>query len=82
MSSQSNIYERGLVDAGGFSNPSADNETIDSMMFESFEAGESGTTSRLKIYVGGLWVAKPLKMYVGGTWVTKPLKFNSGGTWV
>lgn len=83
MSNQSNLYERGFVDAGGFSNPTADVDAIDALMYSDFEAtAGGGTVSRLKIYVGGTWVAKPLKQYVGGAWVEKPLKFYSGGAWL
>jgi hypothetical protein len=31
-------------------------------------------TRRLKVYVGGEWVAKPLKYYNGVAWVEKELK--------
>jgi hypothetical protein len=38
--------------------------------------------SRLKIYIGGSWVAKVVKGYIGGSWETKPIKSNNGSTWV
>jgi len=39
-------------------------------------------SSRLKSYLGGIWVAKPLKVYSGGVWVEKDLKFHDGSTWI
>lgn len=42
----------------------------------------SVVTSRLKFYVGGLWVAKPLKQYIGGIWTEKTFKRYNGVSWV
>lgn len=41
-----------------------------------------GAGGRPKVYVGGVWTAKPLKVYSGGSWVEKPVKRYNGSSWV
>lgn len=38
--------------------------------------------SRLKIWNGSAWVARPVKVWTGSAWVTKQIKFWNGSEWV
>lgn len=36
--------------------------------------------SVMKVYMGGMWVAKTVRVYMNGQWVVKPLRAYVGGS--
>ena len=51
------------------------------LQVEIIEGTTPPSTSRLKRYEGGVWVAHPVKRYEGGVWVEHPLKAYKDGSW-
>jgi len=46
-----------------------------------FSAATPPATSRLKVWTGSAWVAKPVNVWTGSAWVEKPIKFWNGSAW-
>ena len=43
---------------------------------------EATITGRIKVFLSGVFEAKPVKVFLSGSWVTKPLKWWNGSAWV